>query len=541
LENPFITLAQIAIRSAIQHRSLLSLSICSLLTLSCTQQASLPGGASAVADLQVVDCLLPGQTRRLGSSIYQTPRRPALTTAADCRIRGGEYAEYDRADYKTALAVWMPTAEQGDAEAQTNVGEIFERGLGGEPNYEAAVIWYQRAADQGNARAQFNLGTLYEQGLGVEKDQLKALNLYRQAWGLPADNVMFESAASEAQQALRDQLQQSVREKDAQIRALTRQIEELQKQIQGQNNQAMREEVETLRLLVKNLEQQRTTDNDQLVKLREPAAASKREVTAWEARAAAIKDMEFGKYYALIIGNEHYANINDLDTPVHDAQRAKDILEQQYGFKVTMLLDADNIGVMEAINELNSVVTEKDNLLIFYAGHGSRIRSGSFEAGYWLPTNAQPPPNDTYWVSNEFITRHLARIMAKRIIVVADSCYAGLLSEEPGYLVMGDQAKVTEDYVRYKMPKRSRLLLTSGGDQPVLDGGGDGHSVFAKAFLDALEAGGALTTGPELFVQVREMVTKNAAKIGFDQVPEFKVIKGAGHEVGDFFFVRQKL
>ncbi len=541
MENPFITLAQIAIRSAIQHRSLLSLSICSLLTLSCTQQASLPGGASAVADLQVVDCLLPGQTRRLGSSIYQTPRRPALTTAADCRIRGGEYAEYDRADYKTALAVWMPTAEQGDAEAQTNVGEIFERGLGGEPNYEAAVIWYQRAADQGNARAQFNLGTLYEQGLGVEKDQLKALNLYRQAWGLPADNVMFESAASEAQQALRDQLQQSVREKDAQIRALTRQIEELQKQIQGQNNQAMREEVETLRLLVKNLEQQRTTDNDQLVKLREPAAASKREVTAWEARAAAIKDMEFGKYYALIIGNEHYANINDLDTPVHDAQRAKDILEQQYGFKVTMLLDADNIGVMEAINELNSVVTEKDNLLIFYAGHGSRIRSGSFEAGYWLPTNAQPPPNDTYWVSNEFITRHLARIMAKRIIVVADSCYAGLLSEEPGYLVMGDQAKVTEDYVRYKMPKRSRLLLTSGGDQPVLDGGGDGHSVFAKAFLDALEAGGALTTGPELFVQVREMVTKNAAKIGFDQVPEFKVIKGAGHEVGDFFFVRQKL
>ena len=541
MENPFTTLAQIAIRSAIQHRSLLSLSICSLLTLSCTQQASLPGGASAVADLQVVDCLLPGQTRRLGSSIYQTPRRPALTTAADCRIRGGEYAEYDRADYKTALAVWMPTAEQGDAEAQTNVGEIFERGLGGEPNYEAAVIWYQRAAEQGNARAQFNLGTLYEQGLGVEKDQLKALNLYRQAWGLPADNVMFESAASEAQQALRDQLQQSVREKDAQIRALTRQIEELQKQIQGQNNQAMREEVETLRLLVKNLEQQRTTDNDQLVKLREPAAASKREVTAWEARAAAIKDMEFGKYYALIIGNEHYANINDLDTPVHDAQRAKDILEQQYGFKVTMLLDADNIGVMEAINELNSVVTEKDNLLIFYAGHGSRIRSGSFEAGYWLPTNAQPPPNDTYWVSNEFITRHLARIMAKRIIVVADSCYAGLLSEEPGYLVMGDQAKVTEDYVRYKMPKRSRLLLTSGGDQPVLDGGGDGHSVFAKAFLDALEAGGALTTGPELFVQVREMVTKNAAKIGFDQVPEFKVIKGAGHEVGDFFFVRQKL
>ncbi|MEM7496294.1 MAG: hypothetical protein AAF471_09415, partial [Myxococcota bacterium] len=96
-----------------------------------------------VADLQVVDCLLPGMVRRLGNMQYLSPRRPVRTTAADCRIRGGEYTEYDRADYKTALQVWMPAAEAGDAEAQANVGEIYERGLGGEPNYEAAAIWYE--------------------------------------------------------------------------------------------------------------------------------------------------------------------------------------------------------------------------------------------------------------------------------------------------------------------------------------------------------------------------------------------------------------
>jgi hypothetical protein len=509
----------------------------------CSQHTRLSSNSvPTVADLQVVDCLLPGEVRRLGSSIYQTPRLPTLTTAANCRIRGGEYTEYDRADYKTALAVWMPQAEQGDAEAQVNVGEIFERGLGDQPNYEAAAIWYQRAAEQGNSRGQFNLGTLYEQGLGVEQNKLQALNLYRQAWDLPVDSVMFQSAADEAQRELRNQLEQSIQQKDTQIRALNRQINELQQQLAGQNNQALREELDTLRSLVNTIQDQRVDDNNQLVKLREPSSSMPARIeTPWDAPPAAIKDMEFGKYYALVIGNQNYLNIDDLDTPHRDAQRAKEILESQFGFKVTVLLDADNIRVMQAINELNEVVTDKDNLLIFYAGHGSRIQTGNFEAGYWLPTNALPPPNDTYWVSNEFVTRHLARIKAKRVIVVADSCYAGLLSEEPGYLLLGDQGAVTEEYVRYKMPKRARLLLSSGGDQPVLDGAGEGNSVFAKAFLDVLESAGIITSAPELFLKVRESVEENSTAAGFTQVPEFKVIKGAGHEVGDFFFVRQKI
>src|SRR5579862_5218720 len=85
-------------------------------------------------DLEIVDCLLPGQVRQLGNRTYLTARRPTHTTASDCRIRGGEYVAYDRADLKTALGVWMEAAQSGDAEAETNVAEIYERGLGGPPN-----------------------------------------------------------------------------------------------------------------------------------------------------------------------------------------------------------------------------------------------------------------------------------------------------------------------------------------------------------------------------------------------------------------------
>jgi hypothetical protein len=82
--------------------------------------------------LLIVDCLLPGQVRRLGAKVtFLTPRRPVKTDADDCTIRGGEYVAYDRADLRTALNVWLPGAQEGDKQAQTYVGEIYERGVGG--------------------------------------------------------------------------------------------------------------------------------------------------------------------------------------------------------------------------------------------------------------------------------------------------------------------------------------------------------------------------------------------------------------------------
>ena len=73
-------------------------------------------------DLLVVDCLLPGQVRSLGErTTYVTRRRPTRTTAQECRVRGGEYTAYDRADLATSLAVWLEGAQAGDAVAQLRV------------------------------------------------------------------------------------------------------------------------------------------------------------------------------------------------------------------------------------------------------------------------------------------------------------------------------------------------------------------------------------------------------------------------------------
>jgi hypothetical protein len=525
--------------------SLSALSAVTLFLAACNTAPTKPvAGAQApnAADLYIVDCLLPGQMRQLGSASYMTPRRPALTTAADCRIRGGEYVSYDRANYKTALQVWLPTAELGDAEAQTNVGEIFERGLGGEPNYSVALIWYQKAAEQGNARAQFNLGTLYEQGLGVPKDKMIALNWYRKAWGLPQDNLIYQSAADSAQKDLRAQLQKTLDEKSVQVNLLNNQIKALEADNKKVAADASKQaELAQLKTWASGLDKERVLAKNEITKLaqvREPQI-DKSAVTAAAGAAPEIKkgNLQFGKYYALIIANQQYDHIESLKTPHADAKRAKQILEDKYGFQVTMVLDGNNSTVMRAINDMDAQLGESDNLLIFYAGHGSRVQAGGIETGYWLPSNATPPPDDTFWVSNEFVNRHLAHLKAKRVLVVADSCYAGLLSTEPGYLFMGDKQKFSDDYIRYKLPKKSRLLLSSGGDLPVLDNAGEGHSVFARAFLDALDNAKGITSGPELFLKIKDQVSEKAKSINFVQLPEFKAIKGTGHEVGDFFFV----
>ena len=78
--------------------------------------------------------------------------------------------------------------------------------------------------------------------------------------------------------------------------------------------------------------------------------------------------------------------MEDLDTPLSDVARAEQVLRDKYGFKVFTVADGDNVAVMQAINDLNDLLKPEDNLLLFYAGHGSRLDEGKNEVGYWLPT-----------------------------------------------------------------------------------------------------------------------------------------------------------
>ena len=66
-------------------------------------------------------------------------------------------------------------AEQGDVEAQFNLGYYYHSGEGVEQSEKKALYWWQKAAEQGHAEAQFNLGVVHEKGYGVEQSDEKAI------------------------------------------------------------------------------------------------------------------------------------------------------------------------------------------------------------------------------------------------------------------------------------------------------------------------------------------------------------------------------
>ena len=674
--------------------------------------------------LMVVDCLLPGQVRRLGSRLtYMTPRRPVKTTGVDCEIRGGEYVAFDRATYADSLKMWLPLAQEGDAKAQTYVGEIFEKGLGLEADYPAAADWYRRAAEQGYSPAQINLGQLYELGLGVEKNSATALEWYRKASGLSdldgefvafrGDAKKFQSlrkqldrqgtesaqlrkqvaslnrelASTRSQRAaaqetiasdtsevdrLRDELEKRVaevreresqlardrdalaraarsapdpaelREREVQLEArsaeLARQvaalageregIERRQREIRERGDaldamdariqklakdaeaqrKAFRAEVaakvETeldgprivmidpsipltrsaaapsvavsskerlvvgrveapaglVSLLVNDVEAKIDADGffesrvrvrpvgtdvsvvaiDQQGKraarafvLRRGSASEERPAAPLRVRTAS-SGVDFGDYYALVIGNAAYRHMPRLETAHADARSVATLLETRYDFDVKLLLDADRYEILAALNEIRAKLTSKDNLLLYYAGHGEFDEGEG--AGYWLPVDARPE-DDVNWIANRAITDVLNATEALHVMVVADSCYSGSLTEGalPRLEDAGDGAAAR--WAGKLHERSSRTALTSGGLAPVLDGGGGDHSIFARAFLDILDANEAVLDGASLHSELSARVRYRARSRSFRQNPEYAPIRYGHHGGGEFFFL----
>ncbi|NIQ02456.1 MAG: hypothetical protein GWM98_20475 [Nitrospinaceae bacterium] len=238
-----------------------------------------------------------------------------------------------------------------------------------------------------------------------------------------------------------------------------------------------------------------------------------------------------GRFHAIIIGINNYTHLPKLHTAVNDARAVDRILRQKYGFTTQLLIDPGRVQVMDALNQARRQLGSGDNLLIYYAGHGEFDKG--VDKAYWLPVDARKD-SDTNWIIVDNITSNIKRMTARHVLVVADSCYSGKLTRD-----VDPQLHTADKRRRYmqKMKIRSsRTLMASGGNEPVADGGGSGHSVFARAFIESLKQPGAkVFTAEQLF---HEHIKETVAG-GSDQVPEYNIIKNSGHRGGDFVFIRK--
>ena len=785
--------------------------------------ADLPTGMQVTPeDLFIVDCLLPGTARRLGTKLtYVTARRAIKAPAYDCARRGGEYSLPGQSSRQAAIAVWRGAAEAGDPEAQTYLGEVLERGLGGAPDPVAAARWYEKAAAQGHARAQVNLAALYEAGTGVSANRRRAAKLYAAASGLSpevfdqaqadpaaaapdpagaAENARLRRELAEARGALdaargriaeltdsraraqgrldrlegeRAELRARLADLDAgasagdgalaaelaakeaeiaaartraedltealraaQARAerklaeaeaaagdsdrtdrrvaeLTRQLAASRRKLEARETAlsdlaarertanaeiarlgaeqrrlsaalearaaapdsagkaeevarlraevaaldatlaersdriaALQGEIETVRSeSTEELDEARATAEALLAEREDRAAAlagrlaevqaerdrlrgaldsqrsesaeqrdriasldgeraalaarlaeasgagteaeraeiarlerriAERETALAESRAkaealqrrldeirqaatgtrrsagsepgatgpAVDADVRrflaetrilFGDYHALVIGNSQFAHLPDLRTPGRDAEAVASVLRERYGFKVRVLRDATRYEILTTLNEYYRTLTENDNFLLYYAGHGELDDVN--DRGHWLPVDAEPD-NRANWLSSQAITDQLNGMNVRKAIVIADSCYSGILTRAGITSIRpGMSRRALKQFLIAMADKKSRMVLSSGGVRPVLDGGGSGHSVFARAFLDALAENEKVLEGFTLYRDVAQRVTVAAAELAVEQTPEYAPMRFAGHESGDFFFI----
>jgi hypothetical protein len=476
-----------------------------------------------VEDYIVVDCLLPGRIKKLGRKVvYVTPRRPIKTTAFDCEIRGGEYVAYDRATYKTALNVWLSKAEEGDKIAQTYVGEIYEKGLGTEPNYVLAAKWYQKAAEQEYARAQMNLGHLYELGLGVSKDMKTAIKWYRNASGLSGAIPLKGAIPSVGSTGELQRLREKLKRREEEVQRLLKKLKEAQEELTWPSDR--NDDVTQLRGQIASLEAEVNHLQDEQKKRRP--------------RPPELPTRDFGRYYALIVGNNKYAYLEKLQTAVKDAEEVDRILRKKYGFRTKILKDARRYQLISALHEFRENLTGEDNFLLYYAGHGELDVIN--KRGYWLTIDAEKK-NPANWISNSIITDILNTMSAKHILVIADSCYSGTMTGlSIPHLMPGMPEEVLSYTFGTMLKKRSRTVLTSGGLKPVLDEGGGKHSIFAKVLLSLLEDNIGVIQGKDLHSDVSPRVSVKAAFLGEKQDPLYAALQYVGHEGGDFFFVPTK-
>jgi len=477
------------------------------------------------AKFYIVDCLLPGQVRRVGNTTYMTPRRPIRTTAQDCAIRGGEYTEWDRADYQSALTVWLDAASTGDAQAMNYVGEIFEQGLGRDPDYVMAKYWYERAVAADFKPAMVNLASLYDTGRGVDRDAVMAINLYRQAWGIPEGEVLLTQGDSDAASAEKDSALAAVRAENEQLAAAA---EAAREALQSESDRAA-----ALAARAESAEAERDSLAARFEDAPVNAAGEVLPVVASLGNASPVSQSgrDYGRYFALVIGNSEHQFLSELSSAKNDARRVSEVLVDRYGFEVTRIDNADNISVLAALNQFHETLGPNDNLLVYYAGYGNERTDEQMQIGYWLPVNAQRPPIDTYWVPVGQIGAHLARMPARRVLVIADSSFSGLLADTPTFfLAVSPELFTSERYLDIRHENRSRLLISSGQDYPLSDQSGD-QSIFADAVLRALEQNEQILPAPALFLAIREQLDSGALDV------QFKAIKGAGDAVGDFYFV----
>jgi hypothetical protein len=242
-----------------------------------------------------------------------------------------------------------------------------------------------------------------------------------------------------------------------------------------------------------------------------------------------LSEGEAPHYYALIIGISQYRyaspGLMNLQRPEIDAMELQKLLIGKYTFaagNTKLLKNPTRDDIIAALEDLAKSISPKDNLMIFYAGHG--VWDERLKVGYWLPSDAKSD-NKSNWIANSTIRDYVSGINSKHTLLIADACFGGSIFRTR------DVESSINDYgisKIYSLP--SRKAMTSGTLTTVPD-----QSKFMEFLMKRLnENNDKYLASRQLFFRLEAAVINNSPT-----VPQFGTIQDTGDEGGDFIFIRK--
>jgi hypothetical protein len=229
------------------------------------------------------------------------------------------------------------------------------------------------------------------------------------------------------------------------------------------------------------------------------------------------------KRYALVIGNNAYANISSLQKAVNDAQAVGEVLGE-IGFAVTRLENATKAEMSRAIGSLEQAIAPGDTVFFFFAGHGIDISGTNF----LLPSDVPAPvdasgrrqPTRTIRDASFNASEVLASLKERGagvVIAVFDACRESF--NEEGYRSLGSP---TRGLARMDPARGMFIMFSAGAKQLALDRlRNDNHpnSVFTRTLVPLLKEPGLSLV--EVAKQLQPRVEALAAQVDHVQTPAY--------------------
>ena len=246
-------------------------------------------------------------------------------------------------------------------------------------------------------------------------------------------------------------------------------------------------------------------------------------------RSHSPKPKRRGRSFLLVIGIDAYQYIRPLSNAVRDAQSLTRVLQDRYQFEEAYTTELYNQAatreeIFSAFDHLGGEVTEEDNLIIFYAGHG--YYNTELEIGYWVPVDGKDGRSGTF-IEHSAIRTYLRSIDSHHTFLIVDSCFSGNLLANHGR--NASPVNVYADKVdRYP----SRWCFAAGMIEEVSDGYIGDHSPFTQSLIDFLEH------NEEPRLPIQELINKVSIATSYnaEQTPISGVIINTGSHTGQFVF-----